>query len=54
MRAPFPNQIDQFADDDRISYAKSDDRWLLVDENDEEWEYNTVAEKWFQPVSPEC
>lgn len=49
-RAPFPRQVDDFPNDDRISYSKSDDKWLLVDENNEEWEFNTAAEKWSQPV----
>ena len=50
-RTPFPQRVTDFADDDRISYSQTDARWLLVDEDNEEWEFNTMAEKWFQPVS---
>lgn len=49
---PFPSNPDEFDQDDRISYSKVDGTYILVDENDEEWEFNSSAKRWFQPVSP--
>ncbi|KAF2120541.1 hypothetical protein BDV96DRAFT_269020 [Lophiotrema nucula] len=52
-RVPFPEDVDTFGSDERISYSAADQTWLLVDEFGEEWEFNTVANKWFQPATDE-
>lgn len=50
--APFPHEKDDFDNDDRISYSKLDGKYILIDDDNEEWEYSEVTGKWFQPVSP--
>ena len=50
-RKSFPKNADEFLQDERITYSREDDRYLLVDEANKEWEWNSRTEKWFLPVS---
>lgn len=50
QRAPFPNDPDTFDGDDRISYSTQDGRFLLEDEEGEEWEWLTGPGKWSKTV----
>lgn len=50
QRAPFPNDPDTFDGDDRISYSKQDARFILEDEEGEEWEWLTGPGKWSKTV----
>ena len=50
QRAPFPNDPDTFDRDDRISYSKQDGRFLLEDEEGDEWEWLTGPGKWSKTV----
>ena len=38
-RAPFPNNPEDFYTDDRISYSKTSETYVLEDETREEWEW---------------
>ncbi|KAF2176740.1 hypothetical protein K469DRAFT_755462 [Zopfia rhizophila CBS 207.26] len=49
----FPTNVADFANDERISYSTADGKWLLVDENDKEWEFNETVKKWTEPIDDE-
>jgi HIV Tat-specific factor 1 len=49
--APFPHDPAEFDSDERISYSRADEKYLLVDDDGEEWEFNPATGKWHQPVS---
>lgn len=50
-RAPFPQDMGAFGDDERISFDRVENKFTLVDENDETWEFNETSGRWHQPVS---
>jgi len=50
--APFPRDVAEFDTDDRISYSKLDGKYILIDDDNEEWEFSEATASWFQPVSP--
>lgn len=50
--APFPRDIAEFDADDRISYSRVDGKYILIDDDNEEWEFSEATGSWFQPVSP--
>lgn len=50
---PFPRDIEEFGNDDRISFDSVEKKYLLVDDDQEEWEFSEATGKWFQPVSPQ-
>lgn len=50
QREPFPTDPDTFDGDDRISFSKQDGRFLLEDEEGEEWEWLTGPGKWSKTV----
>ncbi|KAF2264586.1 hypothetical protein CC78DRAFT_463443 [Lojkania enalia] len=52
-RTPFPQDVDDFKNDERISYSFADSKYLLVDEDGEEWEWNSSVNKWFVPATEE-
>jgi HIV Tat-specific factor 1 len=47
----FPHDEAEFAQDDRISFSTTDNKYLLVDENNQEWEFNALTKAWAQAVS---
>lgn len=49
-RAPFPENPEDFDDDNRISYSKQLQSYLLEDENGEEWEWLQGPAKWSKTV----
>lgn len=49
--APFPKDIADFDNDERVSFSRLDGKYILVDDDGEEWEYSEATGKWFQPVS---
>jgi HIV Tat-specific factor 1 len=49
--APFPREVEEFDQDDRVSYDTQEQKWLLVDDSNEEWEFSEATKSWFQPVS---
>ncbi|KAK5112802.1 hypothetical protein LTR85_011136 [Meristemomyces frigidus] len=52
-RAPFPNDPEDFDSDDRISYSKTSETYVLEDENGDEWEWLARTSKWV-PVTDEA
>ena len=50
-RKPFPRDPAEFPHDDRISFSTTDNKYLLVDENNQEWEFNAFSKAWTQAVS---
>jgi hypothetical protein len=50
--APFPRDVADFDTDERISYSTIDGKYILIDDDNEEWEFSEATGKWFQPVSP--
>ena len=50
-RAPFPQNVSDFENDERIAFTSSMGVWHLLDENGEQWEFNERAQRWHQPVS---
>ncbi len=51
-RIPFPHSVEDFGDDPRISYSKTDGKWILEDDDGSEWEYNDALSKWMPSVRP--
>ena len=49
-RAPFPTELDEFNDDDRVSYDQVSQRHKLEDERGEEWEWLPTHGKWIPVV----
>lgn len=52
-RVPFPHEVDEFNDDDRISYSQLDNCWILEDDDGSQWEFNEALKKWMPMVRPE-
>ena len=50
QRVPFPRNPEEFADDNRISFSKEADTYILEDTNGEEWEWNKLWSKWVATV----
>ncbi|KAF2019010.1 hypothetical protein BU24DRAFT_110479 [Aaosphaeria arxii CBS 175.79] len=50
---PFPKDPALFHSDGRCTYTPSQDKWVLLDGNGEEWEWNRPSGKWFQPATEE-
>lgn len=51
--APFPREVAEFGDDERISYSKVDAKWILEDEADREWEFNEISGHWMEKIDEE-
>ena len=49
-RIPFPRALDDFDKDDRVSFSKLDNRWILEDDDGSEWEYSEQLNKWVPSV----
>lgn len=49
-RIPFPHVQEEFDKDDRISFSKLDNKWILEEEDGTEWEYSEQLNKWIQSV----
>ena len=49
-RAPFPTEIEEFNEDERISYDQVTQSHKLEDERGEEWEWLTRLGKWVPVV----
>ncbi|KAF2667830.1 hypothetical protein BT63DRAFT_374893 [Microthyrium microscopicum] len=46
-RIPFPRDPEQFDKDDRVSFDKIENKWILEDDFDQsEWEFNELVGKW--------
>ena len=45
-RAPFPSNPEEFDVDDRISYSKASETYVLEDERGDEWEWLSKTNKW--------
>ena len=52
-RIPFPTDPDGFDSDDRISYSKESQNYVLEDDNGGEWEWLPKQGKWI-PVVRNC
>jgi len=50
LHAIFPKTIDQFESDPRVSYSKLDNKWILEDDNGEEWEFDEAHKRWIPSV----
>ena len=51
MTSPFPRDIAEFDDDERIAFDKVDNKYILEDENGVQWEFNEKVGRWTQTVS---
>jgi hypothetical protein len=50
-RTPFPHAPEDFENDDRVSYSKLDNKWILEDDTDgSEWEFSDALGKWIPSV----
>ncbi|KAF2196536.1 putative nuclear mRNA splicing factor-associated protein [Delitschia confertaspora ATCC 74209] len=50
---PFPHEVDDFGNDERVAFSKAAGKWLLEDENGTEWEFNETAGRWTQTIDEE-
>ncbi|KAF2771711.1 hypothetical protein EJ03DRAFT_388137 [Teratosphaeria nubilosa] len=53
QRAPFPSNPEEFDNDERISYSKVAQTYVLEDETGGEWEWSSKVNKWV-PVTDEA
>lgn len=49
-RAPFPANPEEFDADDRISFSKLENRFILEAENGQEYEYDNELKRWVEVV----
>ncbi|KAI5207353.1 hypothetical protein E4T39_01896 [Aureobasidium subglaciale] len=49
-RVSFPATEDEFKNDVRVSFDKTSEKWILEDDNGEEYEWNAQFEKWVPSV----
>ena len=49
-RARFPTELDEFNEDERISFDQVSQSYKLEDENGEEWEFLESRNKWVPVV----
>ena len=49
-RVAFPNAPEDFEKDDRVSFSKLDNKWILEDHDGSEWEYLEQLNKWVPSV----
>lgn len=47
----FPTDPNEFGEDERISWSKLDDKWLLETEQGTEYAWDTALRRWVQAVS---
>ncbi|KAK4508319.1 hypothetical protein PRZ48_002057 [Zasmidium cellare] len=52
-RKPFPYDQESFGDDERISFSKVANKFILEDENGIEWEWHPTVERWTQTITEE-
>jgi hypothetical protein len=52
QRKPFPHSPDEFQHDDRVSFDKRENKWILEDQDGSEWEYSEALGKWMPSVRP--
>jgi len=50
-RAPFPHTREEFAEDERVSFSKEINRFILEAEDGTEWEFNEPLGRWQEAVS---
>lgn len=48
--APFPTNPEEFDADDRISWSKLDNKFVLVQENGDEFEFNGAVKRWVRVI----
>ena len=49
-RAPFPSNPEEFDADDRISFSKVDNKFILEAEDGQEYEYDDALKRWVEVV----
>jgi len=50
-RAPFPHKREEFTEDERVSFSKEINRFILEAEDGTEWEFNEPLGRWQEAVS---
>jgi len=50
IHVAFPKTIDQFESDSRVSYSQLDNKWILEDDNNDEWEFDEAQQRWIPSV----
>lgn len=49
-RVAFPQSPEDFENDERVSYSKLDQKWILEEEDGQEWEFDEGARRWIPLV----
>ena len=49
-RAPFPSNPEEFDADERISFSKLDNKFILEAEDGQEFEYDNELKRWVEVV----
>jgi len=49
-RTPFPQALEDFPRDQRVSFSKLEQKWILEDEDSSEWEYDEARQRWIPLV----
>ena len=49
-RAPFPHKLEEFTEDERVSFSKKINRFILEAEDGTEWEFNEPLGRWQEAV----
>lgn len=50
LPANFPTAVEDFETDDRISWSRADNKWILEETNGNEWEFDVALKRWVQTV----
>lgn len=49
-RIPFPQAPEDFPRDQRVSFSKLEQKWILEDDDSSEWEYDEARQRWIPLV----
>ena len=50
VREGFPADVDEFDADDRVSFSKTDGKWILETDEGTEYEWDNALKRWIQAV----
>ena len=50
VRAPFPHDTEEFDNDERISFSKVSNKYILEAEDGQEFEYEATLKRWVPVV----
>lgn len=46
----FPQSVEDFEHDERVSFSRADNKWTLENDDGSEWEWDEIANRWMPTV----